>query len=126
MKIYKIVLSAENIFVGSTVKNLTNKRFGHVICAKNNSSSCSLYKKIRELKIEASTIKLELLEEIDEGDEEVKLIYWKKREKTNLDECRAGLFIDGNTIIKKSNMSCICSTHQTKIIPGKPFVLNFD
>ena len=125
MLIYKITLSHDNIFVGSTIMNLTNKRWGHRVCAKNNSSSCSLYKKIRELNIEPTTINLELLEEIDGQDEEVKLFYWKKKEGANLNECRAGLFIDENMTIKKSNMGCVCDS-STKITPGKPFLLTFD
>lgn len=127
MYIYKIVVNEDYRFVGSTIRTITRKRFGHRVCAKNTSTYCSLYKKIRELEIEPTSIDLEVLEELDPGDDiDVKLAYWKKKENSNLLECRAHLYIDGKVIIKKTNMACKCNVEKTKIIKGEPYILRFD
>lgn len=127
MYIYKIVVNDTFRFVGSTVRTIKRKRFGHRVCAKNISTCCSLYKKIRELEIEPTSINLELLETLNEEDDwETRLIYWRKKEQSNLHECRAHLYIDGQVIIKKSNMSCICNNQPQKKNKRKPFLLSFD
>tara|TARA_R110000772_G_C13064030_1_gene415610 strand:- start:224 stop:607 length:384 start_codon:yes stop_codon:yes gene_type:complete len=127
MFIYKIIVNDKYRFVGSTVRSIKRKRFGHKVCAKNISTCCTLYKKIRELEIEPTTIDLVVLEKFNKGEDmTTRLTYWRKKENSNLDECRAHLYIDGKTIIKKSNMSCCCNMEQTKIIKGKPFTLTFD
>jgi hypothetical protein len=127
MYIYKIELNEDFRFVGSTMRTIKRKRFGHKICAKNIFTGCSLYKKIRELEIEPTSINLEVLESLNEEDDsETRLLYWKKKENSNLDECRAHLYIDGKVIIKKSNMSCSCNTKKLKEIKGKHYILRFD
>ena len=127
MYIYKIVVNEDYRFVGSTIRTITRKRFGHRVCAKNTSTYCSLYKRIRELEIEPTAIDLVVLEKLTESDDaDNKLAYWIKKEQPNLLECRADLYIDGNVTIKKTNMSCCCNVEQTKIIKGKPFTLTFD
>ena len=127
MYIYKIVLNKDYRFVGSTVRRINRKRFGHRVCAKNLSTFCSLYRKIRDLKIEPTSINLEVLESLnDEDDLDAKLIYWKKIEKANLDECRAHLYIDGKVIIRKRNMSCRCNKKEDLMIKGKPYIMTFD
>lgn len=127
MIIYKIIVNDDFRFVGKTVRTITRKRFGHRVCAKNISTYCSLYKKIRELEIEPTSINLEVLETLSEEDDwETRLIYWRKIEESNLDECRAHLYIDGKVVIKKNNMGCTCNTEPTKIIKGSPFIVRFD
>tara|TARA_R110000822_G_C15137040_1_gene475776 strand:- start:98 stop:481 length:384 start_codon:yes stop_codon:yes gene_type:complete len=126
MYIYKIVLNKDFRYVGSTVRSIKRKRFGHRVCAKNTSTYCSLYKKIRELDIEPTSIDLKILEKLSpEDDIDIKLAYWEKKENSNLLECRAHLYIDGKVIIKKTNMACNCNTTDTKIIKGEPYLLTF-
>tara|TARA_R110000764_G_scaffold4398_2_gene18128 strand:+ start:256 stop:639 length:384 start_codon:yes stop_codon:yes gene_type:complete len=127
MYIYKIVINDKYRFVGSTVRSIKRKRFGHKVCAKNLSTCCTLYKKIRELDIEPTIIDLEVLEKFNKGEDMTnRLIYWKKKEDSNLDECRAHLYIDGKTIIKKTNMCCECNNIPIHLTKGKPFLLTFD
>lgn len=127
MIIYKITLDENNKYVGRTSKTIARKRFGHRVCAKNISTYCSLYKRIRELEIEPTSIDLVVLETLTENDDaDNKLAYWIKKEQPNLLECRADLYIDGNVTIKKTSMSCRCNIEQTKIIKGKPFIVTFD
>ena len=127
MFVYKIVLNDDFRFVGNTLQSIIRKRFGHRVCAKNIYTSCSLYKKIRELDIEPNSIELEILEELDESDDlDTRLAYWKKIENANLDECRAHFYIDGRMIIRKSNMGCRCIIEKTNIVKGKPYLMTFD
>jgi len=127
MFIYKVELNKDFRFVGSTVRSIKRKRFGHRVCAKNLSTCCSLYNKIRELNIEPTTINLEVLEKFKKGDDMTnRLAYWKKKENSNLTECRAHLYIDGKTIIKKSNMGCKCNDPPLILKPGIPYLLTFD
>ena len=127
MIIYKIVLNEEFRYVGSTIRTIRNKRFGHRVCAKNLSSCCSLYKKIRELNIEPTSIDLEIIEELsDEEDCASRLMYLKKIYNSNLQECRSHLYIDGRLIIRKSNMGCECVKKNKVKITGKPVVVRFD
>ena len=127
MIIYKIVLNEEFRYVGSTIRTIRNKRFGHRVCAKNPSSCCSLYKKIRDLNIEPTSIDLEIIEELNDNEDCVsRLMYLKKIHNSNLQECRSDLYIDGRLIIKKSNMGCECVKKNKKIITGKPYIMRFD
>lgn len=125
MFIYQIRLDKKNLFVGSTKRTIIRKRFGHRVCAKNVATYCSLYKKIRQLEIEPTSINLEILEVISEDNLDTRLNYWKNKMKPNLNECRAGLFIDGDMVIKKRNMTCICN-RVDRVVEGKPFVVSFD
>ena len=124
MLIYKIELNEDFRFIGSTAGTIKRTRFACRVCAKNGSTFCTLYKKIRELKIEPTSIDLEILEEVDIDDVDTRLLYWRKKENCNLEECRSALYVDGNTIIKRTNMGCECG--REKIIIGKPFVMRFD
>ena len=124
MLIYKIEVSEDFRFVGSTVGTIKRTRFAHRVCAKNRATFCTLYKKIRELEIEPTSIDLSVLEEVDIDDVDTKLIYWRKKENSNLEECRSHLYIDGNTVIKRTNMGCECGV--AEIIKGKPFLMTFD
>ena len=125
MFIYKIVLNEDFRFIGSTVGTIKRTRFAHRVCAKNGATFCTLYKKIRELDIEPTSIDLEILEQIiDKDDIDTKLIYWRKKENCNLEECRSHLYIDGSNIIKRTNMGCMCGV--AEIVKGKPFLMTFD
>ena len=125
MYIYKIRLDDNNLFVGSTKRTIIRKRFGHRVCAKNQSTYCSLYKKIREMEIEPTSLNLEILERVYNDNLDTRLTYWKNVLKPNLNECRASLFIDGEMTIKKNNMTCICN-NVNRVVEGKPFLVSFD
>ena len=126
MIIYKIILNEDFRFVGSTMSSIKRKRFAHKICAKNILTCCSLYKKIRELDIEPTSINLEVLEIVKDDNIVNRLAFWKKEEKSNLDECRARMYTDSNAVIKKTNMGCECNNIPLKIGPGKLFGVTFD
>tara|TARA_R110001592_G_scaffold249203_1_gene511701 strand:- start:5 stop:379 length:375 start_codon:yes stop_codon:yes gene_type:complete len=124
MFIYKIELNDDFRFVGSTAGTIKRTRFACRVCAKNRATFCTLYKKIRELDIEPTSIDLKILEEVNADDVDTKLIYWRKKENCNLEECRSSLYVDGNIIIKRTNMGCMCSVNE--IVKGKPFLMTFD
>ena len=69
MYIYKIELSQDDIFIGSTSRSIAKKRWGHMISGKNYFTSCSLYNRMRILDICPTTLNLEIIEEISNGGE---------------------------------------------------------
>ena len=129
MFIYKIQLSQEDIFVGYTYRSIAKKRWGHLVCGKNSLTSCTLYNRMRVLNISPTTLRLEILEVIEDGETmHERRDYWSRKLGANLEECRANMYIDGETVISKRNMECHCKEKEVvrKSQVGKPYLLTFD
>lgn len=127
MFIYKIQLTNEDIFVGGTYRSIAKKRWGHRVCAKNALTTCSLYNKIRVLKIDPLSIELCILEVLnDYTNMEERRRYWIRKLGATLEECRAYKYIDGDTVISKRNMECECRRIKNDAPIGEPYLLTFD
>ena len=129
MFIYKIQLSQEDILVGYTYRSIAKKRWGHLVCGKNSLTSCTLYNRMRVLNISPTELRLEILEVIEDSDTmHERRDHWSRKLGANLDECRAHMYIDGETVISKRNMECECQekefSRRSRI--GKPYLLTFD